>query len=71
MRTIAGFDEFARQCEFFIDTASEYKSDFVLFPELFTTQLLSFMPQSRPGEAARLLLYLFERDWGVQLLRGG
>jgi len=25
----------------------------------------------RRGEAARLLLYLFERDWGVQLLRGG
>ena len=23
------------------------------------------------GEATRLLLYLFERDWGVQLLRGG
>lgn len=23
------------------------------------------------GEAARQLLYLFERDWGVQLLRGG
>jgi ATP-dependent DNA helicase RecG len=23
------------------------------------------------GESARLLLYLFERDWGVQLLRGG
>jgi ATP-dependent DNA helicase RecG len=23
------------------------------------------------GVAARLLLYLFERDWGVQLLRGG
>ena len=23
------------------------------------------------GEAARLLLYVFERDWGVQLLRGG
>jgi ATP-dependent DNA helicase RecG len=23
------------------------------------------------GEAARLLMYLFERDWGVQLLRGG
>lgn len=26
---------------------------------------------SKRGEAARLLLYLFERDWGVQLLRGG
>jgi len=27
--------------------------------------------QGERGEAARLLLYLFERDWGVQLLRGG
>ena len=35
-----GFDEFAQQCEFFLDTASDYKCDFVLFPELFTTQLL-------------------------------
>ncbi|MGB7372792.1 ATP-dependent DNA helicase RecG [Pontixanthobacter sp.] len=25
----------------------------------------------RRGEAARILLYLFERDWGVQMLRGG
>lgn len=55
MRAITAFDEFAKQCEFFIDTASDYKSDFVLFPELFTTQLLSFAPQSRPGEAARQL----------------
>jgi len=55
MRRIEGFDEFATQCEFFIDTASEYKSDFVLFPELFTTQLLSCVPSVRPGEAARQL----------------
>ena len=26
---------------------------------------------SERGAAARVLLYLFERDWGVQLLRGG
>lgn len=26
---------------------------------------------SSRGEAARVLLYLFERDWGVQMLRGG
>ncbi|WP_284125204.1 ATP-dependent DNA helicase RecG [Parerythrobacter aestuarii] len=26
---------------------------------------------SHRGEAARVLLYLFDRDWGVQLLRGG
>lgn len=55
MRTISAFDEFATQCEFFIDTASEYKSEFVVFPELFTTQLLSFVEQSRPGTAARKL----------------
>ncbi|MEZ6132622.1 MAG: GNAT family N-acetyltransferase [Planctomycetaceae bacterium] len=55
MRTIRGFDEFAQQSEFFIDTASEYKSDFVLFPELHTTQLLSCIPELRPGQAARKL----------------
>ncbi|MCG6154538.1 bifunctional GNAT family N-acetyltransferase/carbon-nitrogen hydrolase family protein [Rubinisphaera margarita] len=55
LRTITGFDEFARQCEFFIDTASEYHSDFVLFPELFTTQLLSCTNVTRPGHAARHL----------------
>lgn len=55
MRTIRDFSEFAQQSEFFIDTASEYKSDFVLFPELHTTQLLSFLPKVRPGQAARRL----------------
>ncbi|MEZ6057513.1 MAG: GNAT family N-acetyltransferase [Planctomycetaceae bacterium] len=55
LRTIKDFSEFATQCEFFIDTASEYKSDFILFPELHTTQLLSCVPNSRPGEAARKL----------------
>ena len=55
MRRISAFSEFETQCEFFIDTASEYKSDFVLFPELFTTQLLSCVEQERPGTAARKL----------------
>ena len=55
MRTIKGFDEFAQQCEFFLDTASDYKCDFVLFPELFTTQLLSCVEATRPGQAARQL----------------
>ncbi len=55
LRTIKGFEEFAQQCEFFVDTASDYKSDFVLFPELFTTQLLSCVESCRPGQAARRL----------------
>ena len=58
MRTLKGFDEFAAQCEFFVDTASEYHCDFVVFPELFTTELLSFTPARRPGEAARRLAEL-------------
>lgn len=55
MRMIKTFDEFAMQCEYFIDTASGYKSDFVVFPELFTTQLLCLQPPMRPSEAARKL----------------
>lgn len=55
MRTIENFEDFQRQCAFFVDTASDYKSDFVLFPELITTQLLSFCDTKRPGDAARKL----------------
>src|SRR5690606_6294655 len=40
MRAIDSFAAFEQQCEFFVDTSADYKSDFVLFPELFTTQLL-------------------------------
>ena len=55
MRAIKNFEEFTQQCEFFLDTASDYKCDFVLFPELFTTQLLSCVEPHRPGLAARQL----------------
>jgi len=41
LRKIKSFREFAQQCEYFTDVASNYKSDFAVFPELFTTQLLS------------------------------
>lgn len=55
MRTIKSFAEFAHQCEYFIDVASDYKCDFVLFPELFTTELMSCIESMRPGLAARQL----------------
>lgn len=58
MRAIKDYDEFSRQCQFFVDTASDYKCDFVVFPELFTTQLLSFCPARSAGEAARKLAAL-------------
>jgi predicted amidohydrolase/ribosomal protein S18 acetylase RimI-like enzyme len=55
MRQVTQFDEFTRQCEYFVDTASDYRCDFVLFPELLTTQLLSLVDEKRPQDAARKL----------------
>ncbi len=55
MRKLSNWDDFAQQVEYFVDVASEYKSDFALFPELLTTQLLSFEDEKRPGVAARML----------------
>ncbi|HLB01120.1 MAG TPA: GNAT family N-acetyltransferase, partial [Bacteroidota bacterium] len=55
MREIESFDDFAKQCAYFIDVAADYKSDFILFPEIITMQLLSFTPAERPGLAVRKL----------------
>ncbi|MDF1612550.1 carbon-nitrogen hydrolase family protein [Stygiobacter electus] len=55
MRLINSFEEFAKQVEYFVDVASDYKCDFILFPEIFTTQLLSFLPNLRPALAMRQL----------------
>ncbi len=41
-RAVANFEEFVRSVEYFVDVAAEYRSDFVVFPELFTLPLLSF-----------------------------
>jgi len=41
MRKIETIDQFEEQVEYWIDVASDYEADFVLFPELFTLELLS------------------------------
>jgi predicted amidohydrolase/predicted N-acetyltransferase YhbS len=41
MRRISAIDQFEEQVEYWIDVASDYNADFVLFPELFTLELLS------------------------------
>jgi predicted amidohydrolase/ribosomal protein S18 acetylase RimI-like enzyme len=61
MRRINRFEEFTRQCEYFVDTASDYRCDFVLFPELLTTQLLPLVRSDAPEEAARHLDRYTER----------
>ncbi|MFN4314292.1 MAG: nitrilase-related carbon-nitrogen hydrolase [Chitinophagaceae bacterium] len=61
MRDISGFDDFAANCEYFVDVASDYRADFVLFPEMITMQLLTFLPKKHPAEAVRQLDQFTER----------
>ncbi|MBE7637130.1 GNAT family N-acetyltransferase [Sneathiella sp. P13V-1] len=51
-RKLSGFDEFAKQVEYFVDVVAAYKADFVLFPELFTLQLLSIENEEIPASMA-------------------
>ncbi len=55
MRRVDGWEEFARQTEYFVDVASNYRSDFAVFPELLTTQLLSAIPEKDPARSVREL----------------
>ncbi|MBU1213083.1 MAG: GNAT family N-acetyltransferase [Alphaproteobacteria bacterium] len=44
MRKITDKEEFRQQVEYFIDVAGDYRTDFIVFPENFTLQLLSLEP---------------------------
>lgn len=55
MRAIDGFDAFARGCARYVGTAAEYGADFVVFPELLTTQLFTALPLDEPAAMARAL----------------
>jgi predicted amidohydrolase/GNAT superfamily N-acetyltransferase len=58
LRPIAKFEEFATQVEFFVRSAREYRCQFVLFPEYFSMQLLSFLRDPSPARAVRRLAQL-------------
>lgn len=52
MRGISQIDEFEEQVEYWVDVAADYHSDFVVFPELFTLELLSIESRKlAPAEA--------------------
>jgi len=61
MRKISNFEGFARQVRYFVDVAAGYDSDFILFPELMTAQLMSFIRVKTPQEAIRRLTDYTER----------
>ncbi|MFZ9887665.1 MAG: carbon-nitrogen hydrolase family protein [Myxococcota bacterium] len=68
LRPIADFASFADQVGFFVESADDYDCDFVLLPELFTTQLMSFLPEREPVNAIRHLAEY--TDQVVELLAG-
>lgn len=55
MRKVESFEHFARQVAYFADVAAGYRSDFVVFPELLTAQLMSYIDVKTPVEAIRRL----------------
>ncbi|MBE0558906.1 MAG: GNAT family N-acetyltransferase [Proteobacteria bacterium] len=55
MREVTSFAQFGQQVEYFLDVASDYKCDFILYPEMLTTQLLTLVKPDRPGLAMRKL----------------
>lgn len=55
MREVGSFEDFERQCRVLVEIASDNKTDFAVFPELFTLQLLCLLGKTEPGTAARRL----------------
>lgn len=55
VRKIKNFEDFANQVEYFVETAADYRSDFVLFPEFFSVQLLSVIEPLSALEGIRKL----------------
>lgn len=55
MRTVANLSSLLEQLEFFVDAVSDYKSDFILFPELFNAPLMAKYNEQSESDAIRSL----------------
>ncbi|MBA4256637.1 MAG: acyltransferase [Polaromonas sp.] len=80
LRSIDDWAGFENQVRFVMKSAGDYKPQFVMFPEIFTTQLLSFMDTSDLRQAVRDMSGYTERyvalfrelaaQWGVYVIGG-
>jgi predicted amidohydrolase/GNAT superfamily N-acetyltransferase len=82
VRKVDSFAQFADQIEYFVSTATEYRADFVVFPEFVTVQLLSQeslknLPSvegiARLAQMTDAVLELFSRlakDYGICIIGG-
>ena len=55
MRSAASLQDILDQVEFFVDSVSDYQSDFVVFPELFAAPLMALTEKTSQMEAIRFL----------------
>ena len=55
MRLFPNFEAFCEQAEFFVDAVSDYKSDFILFPEFFNAPLMAPFNHLSEADAIREL----------------
>jgi len=69
VRKIQTFEDFANQVEYFVETAADYRSDFVLFPEFFTVQLLSILEPMSSLQGIRCLAKDFSEPF-IALMSG-
>jgi len=67
-RRITSFDEFRRMVLYFVDVTADYGSDFVVFPELFTLQLLSIENEEIPAHESIAKISSYEEQF-CELMR--
>ncbi len=80
LHAINSFEEFAARCDHYVRLAQEFGTEFLLFPEFFTTQLLSIPDEhGRARKISRLpefteqyreLFYLLARNSGMHIIAG-
>jgi len=62
MRRVQSWSDFEHQVDFFVSTATQYHSHFLLLPELFTVQLFSMLdPDLEPKRAIEQLADMTDR----------
>lgn len=55
MRAVISLEDLLSQAEFFVDSLSDYQSDFALFPEFFSAPLMGLAPEKNSVQAIRFL----------------
>ena len=55
LRSVDSLENFLSQVEYFVDTVSDYQSDFILFPEFFNASLMGLKEISEQDRAMREL----------------